>query len=538
MSSKRQGTVTLTNKTGNKEFSESIVLEEDMTGRDKLARNVIIGWGSYLLVFISGFILPRMMDQYVGQVLLGIWDFSWSIVNYMIFVAPGIGSGINRFVAKYRAAKETDKLCEAVSTVVLMQMMVSMIIITMVTIIVSNMGFFFGDTIGKDLHTAQKVVSILGAAVAIQMIMSPSRGVLTGCHRWDLLNGLQALSSLLSVGTMIIVLVMGGDLVNVALAYLITNAIMEVMRAIVSFRVCPELTIRPRLASMQHARKILLFGGKTIVVGLPMLLIAQTTSILVAMNLGPAAVAVFARPLSLVRHLQTFVTKFSFMMTPTAGALQELGDKNEIRDFLLQVTRYAVAFTLPSVLLLVVYGDVLLRAWMGDNYAHWSLMAILAMGYFLPISQDPVIRTLMGMNAHGRVAFQSLFAGIISFSILAVIGFQVGWSLDVAATVVAISLSITSGIVIPVFACKMFEIPYHQYVLSTFKVPVLCAIPYLLVLVALRYFLEDHLLLAFFLSGLIGGLVILSLYWRYIFTESARNKVKSKFGFGNSKVAG
>lgn len=520
------------NKNNNNDLPEAVVLVEDMTGRDKLARNVVIGWGSYLLVFISGFILPRMMDQYVGQVLLGIWDFSWSIVNYMVFVAPGIGSSINRYVAKYRATHQTDKLCKTVSTVVLMQMIVSLVIVILVTVIVINMPYFFGETIGKDLDTARWVVGILGSAAAFQMIMSPSRGVLTGCHRWDLLNGLQAISALLSVGAMILVLVLGGGLVDVALTYLLTNGLLEMTRAIVSFRVCSELEIRFQYVSMEYAKKIFLFGGKTIIIGLPMLLIAQTTSILVATNLGPAAVAVFARPLSLVRHLQTFVTKFSFMMTPTAGALQEIGDKKELHDFLLQVTRYAVAFTLPSVLLLVVYGDVLLRLWMGDNYAHWNVIAFLALGYFLPISQDPVIRTLMGINAHGKVAFQSLFAGIVSFSILAVIGFQIGWSLDVAAAVVAISLSITSGIVIPVYACKMFEIPYLKYIQSTFKTPVLCSIPYLLILVALRFMLPENQVWAFFLSGVVGGLVILALYWHYIFTESARSKVKNKFGIG------
>jgi len=500
-----------------------------MTGRDKMARNVIIGWASYLLVFISGFILPRMMDQYVGQVLLGIWDFSWSIVNYLVFAAPGIGSSLNRYVAKYRAARETDKLCEAVSTVVIMQAMFSLLVITLVLIVVTNLSVLFNDKLGADMETARWVISILGAAVAFQMIMSPSRGVLTGCHRWDLLNGLQALSSLLSVGTMIVVLVLGGGLLSVALAYLITNAILEVTRVVVSFRVCRELRIRFAYASMEQAKEILMFGGKTIVVGLPLMLVAQTASILVASNLGPAAVAVFARPISLVRHLQTFVTKFSFMMTPTAGALQEVGDLDDMRKFLLQVTRYAVAFTLPSVLLLIVYGDVLLRAWMGDNYAHWSLMAILAAGYLLPISQDPVIRILMGMNAHGRVAMQSLLAGVISFAILATIGLMIGWSLDIAAVVVAVTLSITGGVVIPVYACKLLEIPYGQYLLQIFRTPVLCAVPYLGILIALRYLMPANELMAFLLSAVIGGFLLLQLYWRYIFSETARQKVRQKF---------
>ena len=54
---------------------------EDLTGRDRLVSNVLFSWGGNFVFIIAGFIMPRMIDRRLGQELLGIWDFAWSLVN-------------------------------------------------------------------------------------------------------------------------------------------------------------------------------------------------------------------------------------------------------------------------------------------------------------------------------------------------------------------------------------------------------------------------------------------------------------------------
>lgn len=77
---------------------------EDLTGRERMVSNVIFSWGAHSVFIIAGFIMPRMIDRRLGQELLGIWDFSWSLVSYFQLVQAGIASSVNRYVARYRAA--------------------------------------------------------------------------------------------------------------------------------------------------------------------------------------------------------------------------------------------------------------------------------------------------------------------------------------------------------------------------------------------------------------------------------------------------
>jgi hypothetical protein len=62
---------------------------EDRTGRSKLVSNVLFTWGGQMVFFVSGFIMPRMIDHKLGQEVLGVWDFSWALIATW----RGIGAG-------------------------------------------------------------------------------------------------------------------------------------------------------------------------------------------------------------------------------------------------------------------------------------------------------------------------------------------------------------------------------------------------------------------------------------------------------------
>ncbi|MEM7279365.1 MAG: transporter, partial [Pseudomonadota bacterium] len=96
-------------------------MSSDVTGRDRLAKNVSASYLSHIVFIIFGFLLPRMISDRVGQAGLGLWDFSWAFVKYMNLSMIGIGSSVNRYVAQYRTAGDTLGLNKTISTVVAIQ---------------------------------------------------------------------------------------------------------------------------------------------------------------------------------------------------------------------------------------------------------------------------------------------------------------------------------------------------------------------------------------------------------------------------------
>jgi O-antigen/teichoic acid export membrane protein len=76
--------------------TNNVTGDKDLTGRSRLVSNVLFTWGGQMVFFVSGFIMPRMIDRALGKEVLGVWDFSWSLVAYFRFVDMGVTASVNR----------------------------------------------------------------------------------------------------------------------------------------------------------------------------------------------------------------------------------------------------------------------------------------------------------------------------------------------------------------------------------------------------------------------------------------------------------
>ena len=70
-------------------------------GTDAIARNVAANWLWSFLAMVAGFVLPRCIDDQLGQELLGVWDLGWALVIYVRWLQIGIAGSIARYVARF-----------------------------------------------------------------------------------------------------------------------------------------------------------------------------------------------------------------------------------------------------------------------------------------------------------------------------------------------------------------------------------------------------------------------------------------------------
>jgi O-antigen/teichoic acid export membrane protein len=497
----------------------------DVTGKDRFAWNVLTSWFGQLFVIVSGFIMPRMISDYQGDAALGIWDFCWAFVNYLKLSNFGIGASVSRYVAKYKAEGDIDGLNGTVSTIFYFQLVVATFVMIGTLVLSQTLPVFYAEKLEGFADDVHWVILFLGGSLALYFVIDVFRGVTTGLHRWDLHNFIIGGTHVLMLLAMAGSLLLGGGLVEISIAYFGVSLLSEIVRVITAYRICPEISISRRHMSWKRAKKFAIFGAKTVLNSLPHVLVIQSTNVMVMGALGPAMLAVLMRPIALIRHVTTFVNKFSFVLTPMAGSIQATESMDNMREFLLETTRYSVAFTLPIILFLAVFGDRILYIWMGEGYDAWALMIILAIGYFLPISQSAINRILVGLNAHGKVAIINLVVVGASFTVGVLVIEQVGWTLQNAAILVAVSLTLSSGVVVPVVACRRMSISAFTYLQRVFLMPAICGAVYFVTLMACRFIFESTPYRAVLWGGVIGGMVILPMYWRWIASDVFRRKL-------------
>ncbi len=497
-----------------------------MTGRDRLASNVVASWLGQAVYVAAGFLLPRLIDRNVGQTGLGIWDFSWSLVSYFGLAQVGIGASVNRYVAKYRAVGDSERLNRVVSSVMAIQFCAGLLVLAATATVVLALDGRLGAALGSDVTAAKWVVGFLGVSLAVQMSCDALGGVITGCHRWDVHNLLNSGFYGVSVVGMVATLTAGGGLRGIAAVYLGGVIATEVTRFFAAQRICPEFSPGWSLASWQDARTTLVFGGKGLIDGLAKLLLIQANNLLVAASLGPAALAQYARPSALVRHAENFVNRFAFVTGPTASSLQSAGRRDELSDFFIASTRSSTLIALPMLVFLAILGDHILLIWMGPHYQTHTVMIILACGYLLPLCQKATQNIMTGMNLHGRVGLFSICMAVAGIALSRFLLRNQGWGLEGAAVALAIAMTIGNGIVLPLYACRKLSVPVWQYVRRAFGLAFAINVPTAIALLLTRWIGGNHSV-AIIGAGMLVALITLApLYWRFALNDRTRERLR------------
>ena len=500
----------------------------DDTGHTRIVRNLATSWAAQVILIAVGFIMPRLIDYHAGQRMLGIWDFGWSLVSYLSLTGLGVGSAVNRYVARFRATKEWDRLNRCIASVACIQLCVATVILAATAVLVYLLPQAYAERLGEDAGTAAWIVGLLGSSLAVTMLFDPARGVITGTHRWDIHNGLNVGSNVVASVCMIVALVAGHGLVGMSVVYFAATTAAELLRFAVARRLCPELVLDLRKARWRNALELFRFGTKTVIVALPRIVIVQTTSILLMTAAGPAAVAVLSRPLALATHVSVLVDKFAYLLTPTVGAMQGLGRHTELRNLMLQSTRFAVALAMPMTLLLAINGDWILRLWMGDAYVNHPVIAVLSGGLFLATAQSPVLSVMTGMNMHGRIGLATMAVAIVTMVVGYSLAFAAGWSVFVAAAIIGAGLSAGHGIALPWLACRKLEIPYVEYLRFVFLRPTLIAGVLAIILVAGRMGPAGFELTSVIVSSTAGGAVVAAAYWMFLIPPTAKARIRAR----------
>jgi O-antigen/teichoic acid export membrane protein len=496
----------------------------DLTGRDRMAWNVIASWAGQFVFIVAGFITPRLIDRRLGQETLGIWDFSWSMVGYFGLVQAGIGSSVNRYVARYRARGEMDNVSGVLSSVTCLLVGAAVIVLALTGMLSWLLPRIWGQRLGGGIGDAQVVLLTLGASLAMQMALGAFTGVVTGCHRWDLHNYIKAGWHAAIVVAMIVLLQLGMGIRSLAVACLLGLVLAELNHVVLAFALCPGLRVGPRWVHASMMRDALGFGFKTLAPSVGNLLLNQTSAVLVASFLGPAALALYSRPKSLANHIGSLVSKFAFLLTPTASALHSTNRREELRDLFIRATRYAAFITLPPTILLTIMGGPLLRLWMGPDYADGALVAVVTLGNLTMFTFMPAMSILAGLNAHGRPGMVHLLAAVASVGLAVLALGPLKMGLVGVALAVGLPLTASYGVYVTAYACRRLDIPWRTFLAGSFAIPLACTAPFAFCLAAFRLAMPDQPIRSLWLGLGVGGVLLAATYWRYVVPRRLRNR--------------
>ena len=480
----------------------------------QIIRNVGSSWSALAInvavgIFLSPFILHRL-----GDAAFGIWVLIFSVTGYYGLFDLGIRSSIIRYVSKYTATDDREKLTQFVNTALFSYTGIGVVSMVLTFLLSSSIERFF--TIPPELHAqARLLLLMVGASVSLGFPLGVIGGMLEGLQRFYILNWTSIGATLARAALIVFFLNRGYGLLTVALITVILPIFSSILRGILVFRVCP-VPLGLKHVDRAAFRHMANYGSTTFLVLVASRLRFRTDELVLGKMMSLVAVTWFNIGARIVDYAQEFVSSLAQVFVPMSSQSEATGNLDRVRKIYVAGNRACAFLILPIAAILIILGKHIIRIWVGGRYVPHSypVLVVMIIPFTLMLSQAASGRVLFGLGKHQTLAAVTLIEGIANLILSIALVPALGIVGDALGT--GIPLSFTCLVFLPRHLKKQIGVPVGTFLREAYTLPILLTLPLVAVLWLTNRFFYPRNLIQLVLETLAASSIYgVGLLWAY-----------------------
>ena len=484
-------------------FEKKQILKNVGSSWSALAINVIVG------IFLSPFILHRL-----GDAAFGIWVLIFSITGYYGLFDLGIRSSIIRYVSKYTATDDREKLTGFVNTAIFSYSCIGIVSMVLTTALSSSVERVF--KIPPEMHSqARLLLLMVGASVSLGFPLGVFGGMLEGLQRFYILNWTSIGATLVRAALIVYFLNRGYGLLTVAFLTVVLPIFSSILRGFIVFRLCP-MPISLKYVDRDSFRHMANYGGTTFLVMVAARLRFRTDELVLGAMMSTVAVAWFNIGARIVDYAQEFVSSLAQVFVPMSSQSEAVGNLDRVRKIYIAGNRVCAFLILPITAILIVFGKHIIRIWVGARYVPHSypVLVVMIIPFALMMAEAASTRILFGLGKHQTLAAVTVIEGIANLILSIALVRPLGIVGDALGT--AIPLSFTCLVFLPRHMKKLIGVPVGTFLREAYTLPILLTLPLLAALwLANRFFYPRNLIQLVLETLALSSIYMAGMFWAY-----------------------
>ncbi|HTM57397.1 MAG TPA: polysaccharide biosynthesis C-terminal domain-containing protein [Candidatus Udaeobacter sp.] len=467
----------------------------------RVLRNVVTNYLRLFSAGVIGFLLTPIMVHGLGDGGYGLWVTIFSLTGYFGLIDQGIRPSLVRYVSRDHARGDREGLSRTLSSAILLYTGAGLVIFA-ATIGAAALCDRWFHIAPEHVATARAVVMLAGTSLAIGLPFGVFGATLSGLQRYDIANAIGIGIGVVRALAFVAVLRLHGGLLGLAWASLAVNVLGHLLSWSAVARLLPGLPVGQRFVDRAHLRLIGSYSGFAFVGALASSIAFQTDALVITTFLGATLVTPFALAAGLVENARWLVQAATFVLSPAASELDTLGEKDKLHAMVLAGSKYSVLVSWPVLLGLIVFGDNLIRTWVGARYATTAplsavlhahgpsasaaqILILLAVPTLIALPQSSAASILYGVGRHRGVVALSILNALmnLALSILWVRPFGIAG----VALGTALPLAVVSGLATLIYTCRALDLPLARFAWQGLIRPALAVLAFVLPALALQW---------------------------------------------------
>ena len=375
---------------------------KSLSSSQQIKYGAVLSYLGIVVYILVGLLYTPWMIRVIGKDDYGLYTLAYSIVALFVFDF-GISAAIQRFVAKYLAEGNNEKVNNCISLVYKLYVYIDIAILIILTTIYILIPYIYRELTVEQINRLEVVFIMAGLFSVISFPFIPLNGILSAHEKFVQLKTCDLLSKVLTVGINVICLYLGGGLYELVL----TNVLVGLFIIIVKFAIVKQqTTVKVQIGYEDKAemRSLLSFSGWTTVVALCQRCIFNIAPSILGMFAGAGVIAVLGISISLEAYTYTFACALNGLFLPRISRI--LNDKGSVLPLMVRVGRIQI-LTMGLLLIgFIVVGYDFISVWLGEGYEEaYICTLLLIIPAFLLLPADIADQTLI---ASGNVKYRAV----------------------------------------------------------------------------------------------------------------------------------
>ena len=415
----------------------------------KANKNIIASFGLKGLSIIVGFLMVRVVLDYLDQTKYGIWLTLTSFLSWFTFFEIGLGSGLKNKLAEALANGDTKLARIYVSTTYA----ILFIVIAFVALVffVSNIFINWTTVLNTEKSMADQLTAlafIVFGFFFMRFVIKLIGVILTADQRPAVANSFGPIGNLISL-ILIWILTKYSEGSLIYLGFILSSVpILVLIVASFYFYTNDYKNIAPSIqfVDFNYAKDLLNLGVKFFIIQIVGLVMFQTSNIIIAQFFGPGEVT---RYNIAYKYFSILNMVFAILITPFWSAFTEAWVKNDIEWIKKTVKRLLMFWILLCVvgIIMLAVSSKFYILWIGDTVTIPFNLSLVLLIYFASFTFGGIFN--MFINGVGKIKLQMYFSFLavtffISFAIIFIKYFGFG----IEGLVIAMILSNFFGLII------------------------------------------------------------------------------------------
>jgi O-antigen/teichoic acid export membrane protein len=469
----------------------------------------ILGTGFRLLVWL--FLTPFILGL-LGPVAYGVWVVVGSLAAYGTLLDLGLTPALVKYVAEHVARDDIGEVNRVVGTALWLSLGQGLLAFGLAILLSPVVPGFLSVPPGQ-AETTSVVVVLTGLSLGIGIPASAAPSTLMGLQRYDLVNGIYAISTLVGAAVTVIVLYAGGGLVGMVAATIPVLILTTLMNVFAIHKVRPDLAPSLRSVDRHDFRSILTYSSSSFAYQVSGVLQSKSDEVIVGRFLGVALVTPYSIGRRVSELVPLFTQQFMKVLLPLASQLHAEGDAARLQAVYLTGTRLAMALSFPIGVTVLVLAEPFIRAWVGPAFLPAvPITIVLTVSSMVALTQWPAGAIFQGMARHRPLAIGALLTGIANIVLSVVLVQQIGLLGAAVGTLIPTALE-SLFFVLP-YATRRLGIRLVDVVRNCLIPAGLPLIPCLAVAIGLRLAIEPS---SVWSVAAIGAAATLTYFVAYLF---------------------